>query len=143
MPRLKSTKQPLLCPREFEKPYLIKEIQRAASINLSSLKMSYIIFRSPESTWPNLPERALYRVISPPVEAFHGKRFYLCGTDGKKNFGSHLQTQPPESKAFDYLKRGELISIENPLVKPNALDIIKGTKVTIEAACGKPLVEYE
>ena len=138
-PALQTPNSPCYAQREFEKPYLVKEIQRAAQINLGSLKMSYIIFRSPKAQWPAFPEEKLYRVISPPVNSFQGKRYYLCGTDGKKSLGSHLEPPPPESKAFEYLKRGELIAIENPLDKVHSLDIIKGTKVTVKAACGKSL----
>lgn len=127
--------------RDMEKPYLIKEIQRAAQINLSSLKMSYVIFRNPNAGWPVLSNKLHYRIISPPVESYQGKRYYLCGTDGKKNLGSHLEKHPAESRAFEYLRRGELISIENALSKQNALDIVQGTKLTIEAACGKPIPE--
>lgn len=142
-PALKVKNSPCYAQREFEKPYLIKEIQRAASINLSSLKMSYIIFRHPSAGWPHLPDRNLYRVMSPPVDSYHGKRFYLCGTDGKKQLGTHLRTHPQESRAFEYLRRGELISLENALDKHNAIDIIEGTKLRIEAACGKPLPEID
>jgi hypothetical protein len=142
-PSLQVTNSPCYAQRELEKPHLIKEIQRAAQINLSSLKMSYIIFRSPEAQWPQLPEIPLYRVISPPVESYQGKRYYLCGTDGKNNLGSRLKEQPPESRAFDFLRRGELISVVDALTTPHSLDIIEGTKLTIEAACGKPLHEQE
>jgi SAM-dependent methyltransferase len=125
--------------RDFEKPYLIREIQRSAQINLGSLKMSYLILRHPEAEWPTLPDRPLYRIISPPVETHTGKRFHLCGTDGKKDLGSHLKDQPPEARAFDYLKRGELISIDGAMVKQQHFDIIPGTRVKIEAALNKPL----
>lgn len=136
-PALKVQNSPCYAQREFEKPYLIKEIQRATSINLSSLKMSYIIFRNPSAGWPELPSRKLYRVISPPVESYHGKRFYLCGTGGKKQLGSRLKIYPKESRAFEYLRRGEVISFENALESANAIDIVEGTTVRVEAACGK------
>lgn len=125
--------------RDFEKPYLIKEIQRAAQINLNSLKMSYLILRHPEASWPILPDYPLYRVISPPIDTHAGKRYYLCGTDGKKDLGSHFKEQAPEARAFDYLKRGELISIKNALVKQQHFDIVVGTRIKIEAALNKPL----
>jgi hypothetical protein len=142
-PALKTAHSPCYAQRELEKPFLLKEFQRAAQINLSSLKMSYIIFRNPQATWPELPERPLYRVISPPVESFQGKRYYLCGVDGKKNLGSHLNPAPKEARAFDFLRRGELISVENPLEKQQALEIVQGTSLSVEAACGKPLMEKE
>lgn len=133
------TKNLCYAQRDFEKPYLIKQIQRAAQINLSSLKMSYLIMRHPEAGWPSLPDRPLYRIISPPIDTHTGKRFHLCGTDGKKDLGSHFKEQPPEARAFDYLKRGELISIENALVKQQHFDIVVGTRIKIEAALNKPL----
>jgi hypothetical protein len=138
-PALKSEKNPCYAQRKLEKAYLIREFQRAAEINLGSLKMSYVILKNSTSEWPHLPPGELFRVISPPIDSYTGKRYYLCGTVGKRNLGSHLQEQPKESKAFDYLKRGELISIANALEKPNVLDIIEGTEVKVVAACGKPL----
>jgi hypothetical protein len=141
-PALKTPNSPCYAQREMEKPFLIKEFQRAAQINASSLKMSYLILRSPQAAWPTLPSSPLYRVISPPIESFQGKRYYLCGTDGKKNLGSHLNPPPKEARAFEYLRRGELISIENPLEKQQSLDIVQGTAIKVEAACGKPLPEF-
>jgi len=141
-PALKANSQ-CYAQRELEKPPLIKEIQRAASINLSSLKMSYLIVRTPAAGWPNIGDKPLYRVISPPLDTFSGKRFYLCGTDGKKQLGTHIETHPIESRAFEYLKRGELISIEGALEKQSALDIVQGTIVRVVAARGKPLPESD
>lgn len=138
-PTLKSTGSFCYAQRDMQKPHLLKEIQRAASINLSSLKMTYLLVRSPEAKWPEQPEKPLYRVVSPPVENYRGKRFYLCGTDGKKNLGSHFKEQPAETRAFDYLKRGELISISGALQQRDALDLIEGSSLTVEAAIGKPL----
>jgi hypothetical protein len=140
-PALQTEKSPCFAQREMEKPFLIKELQRAAEINLSSLKMTYLLVRNPALGWPQLADKKFYRVISPPVEAFQGKRFYLCGTDGKKSLGCHLRQVPQEAKAFDYLRRGELISIENPLEKNNAMDIVQDTHVSLEAALGKPIPE--
>lgn len=141
-PALQTANSPCYAQREFDKPHLIKEIQRASNINLSSLKMSYIIFKSPGSTWPVLEkDKKYYRTISPPVESFQGKRFYLCGTDGKKNLGSHFKEQPVEAKAFDFLRRGELISLSHALERNHFLDIIQGTHLKVEAACGKPIPE--
>lgn len=135
------TKNPCYAQRDFEKPFVIKEIQRAAQINLSSLKMSYLIMRTPESSWPILPDYPVHRVISPPMDSHFGKRFHLCGTEGKKDLGSHLKEQPPEARAFDYLKRGELISIEGALIKQQHFDIVMGTRIRVEAALNKPLPE--
>lgn len=142
-PALKTQNSPCYAQREFDKPFLIKEIQRAAAINLSSLKMSYVIFRNPSAGWPDIGDQKLYRVISPPVDSFGGKRYYLCGTDGKKQLSSHLETYPPESRAYEYLKRGELISFTGALENQNAIDVVQDTKVHVDAPCGKPVPEKE
>lgn len=136
-PALKVKNSPCYAQREFEKPLLIKEIQRAASINLSSLKMSYILFRHPDAQWPNLPDKQLYRVISPPVESHLGKSFYLCGVEGKKRLRLRTKTVPAGSKAFEFLRRGELLGIENAHEQGIDFEITKETKITVEAALGK------
>lgn len=137
-PALQTKNSPCYAQREFEKPYVLKEIQRAAQINLGSLKMSYLILKSPKAECEKRAEKPVYRVISPPVDSHTGKRYYLCGTDGKKSLGSHLTDHPQESRAFEYLKRGELISLEGALEKGSQFEIVLGTRVKIEAALGKP-----
>lgn len=142
-PALQTKNSPCYAQREFEKPYIIREIQRAASINLSSLKMSYIIFRHPDAGWPSLPDKELYRVISPPVESHMGKTFYLCGVEGKKRLSSRVEKLPKAAKAFDFLRRGELISIENPCRHGIDFEVANETAISIEAALGKTIpIEY-
>jgi SAM-dependent methyltransferase len=142
-PALKTPNSPCYAQREMKKPFLIKEIQRAAEIKLSSLKMTYLLIRSPKA--PKLPllTREMYRVISPPIETYQGNRYYLCGTQGKKTLSSHLKEHPPESRAFDYLRRGELIEISKPLEHGQSFEIVNGTQVTVVAACGKPAPNFE
>lgn len=137
-PALKTKNSPCYAQREFERPYLIKEIQRAASINLSSLKMTYLLFRHPDADWPTLPEKELYRVISPPVESHGGKAFYLCGVEEKKRLSARTDKLPKTAKAFDFLRRGELISIEDAYCHGKDFEITEETKIAIEAALGKP-----
>lgn len=141
-PALKANSQ-CYAQRMLEKPRMIKDIQRTASINLNSLKMSYLIFRNPLAGWPDIENQPLYRIISPPIDTFTGKRFYLCGTEGRRQLGSHIENHPLESRAFEYLKRGELIAVSDALGKQNALDIVQGTVVRVVAACGKPLPDMQ
>ncbi|MGZ3732207.1 MAG: small ribosomal subunit Rsm22 family protein [Parachlamydiaceae bacterium] len=142
-PALKTPNSPCYAQREKKKPFLIKEIQRAAEIKLSSLKMTYLLIRSPKAHQLPLLTREMYRVISPPIETYQGNRYYLCGTQGKKTLSSHLKEHPPESRAFDYLRRGELIEITQPLEHGQSFEIVNGTQVTVLAACGKPAPNFE
>lgn len=138
-PALKAKNSPCYAQREFEKPFLISEIQRGAKIFLSSLKMSYVIFRYPGAEWPALPDGDFYRIISPPVDTHQGKTFYLCGTQGKKRLSSNLQTFPPQLRSFEYLKRGELISVEGATEEGKDFILTPESAMRIEAACGKPI----
>ena len=131
--------EPCFAQREMEKPFLIKELQLAAHINLSSLKMSYILFRNPASGWPDLPDGKFYRVISPALESFQGTRFYLCGTDGKKTLESSQPELGLDARAFQYLRRGEVVAVQRALEKPSGYVIVKETEVKVEAALGKPI----
>lgn len=142
-PALQHASSPCFAQRKFEKPFLIKEIQRAAQINLSSLKMSYLILKCPATGWPRLEEKDLYRVISPPIDTFRGKRYFLCGTDGKKTLGTRLQEHPKQSRAYEYLQRGDLISIKNPLSVKDDFEITPDTEIKLEAPCGKPVPEID
>lgn len=128
---------PCYAQREYEKPPLLKELQRGAGINLSSLKMSYLLLRNKQAGWPEVEPS--YRVISPPIDTMQGKRFFLCGTDGKKTLGTTLKIHPKPSRAYEYLKRGELIAIEKGSVNKNAIEIVEDTIVKVIAPLGKPL----
>ena len=140
-PALKHASSPCFAQRPLiDKPFMIKEIQRAASINLSSLKMSYLILRSPLFTPPALPNN-LYRVVSPALNTFRGERYFLCGVAGKKTLGTTIQgDHPKHSKAFDYLKRGDVISIDEAVTLGDDMQITSETLLQLKAPCDKPLL---
>ncbi len=120
------SKSPCYAQREYEKPYFIKEIQRGASIFLNSLKMSYLILKSPHAKWPQVPnEASLFRVVSPPIEHYVDKRYYLCGVNGKGKLELSLA-----EKSYE-LQRGSLIQLEGR------------SKYKMVAAPGKPLPEID
>jgi SAM-dependent methyltransferase len=137
-PALKHPKSNCYAQRPIELPYLQKEVQRSAGIHLGSLKMSYLILRNtplPELTKP------LYRIVSPPVKTLHGERFFLCGNEGQKTLGTSLKEHPKHSRAFHYLRRGDLISVEKATERKNDLEITEETFVNLNAPCDKPLPE--
>jgi SAM-dependent methyltransferase len=142
-PALQTKNSPCYAQREFFKPYLIREIQRAAQINLGSLKFSYIIFRNPVSGWPKLDNKPYYRIISPPIEAFHGEKYYICGTEGKKSLGSRVAAVPKDAKAYEFIKRGELITFSDVHETESTVELTKDSKLKVAAACGKPLPAIE
>lgn len=132
------SKAPCYAQRPLDKPFMIKEIQRACHINLSSLKMSYLLLPSPEAPIETL-QNNLYRVVSPPVHTFKGERFFLCGVKGKKTLGSTLQEHPKQSKAFAFLKRGDVIAIEKGAELEDDIQVTEKTTLELVAPCDKPL----
>lgn len=125
--------------RELEnKPFMIKEIQRATKINQSSLKMSYLLLGSLDAKLPTLSD-TLYRIVSPPVRTPRGERLFLCGVLGQKTLGSTLPEPPPSCKAYSYLKRGDVVSIENATELDDDLQIISSTSLRLYAPCDKPV----
>ena len=78
-------------------------------------------------------------MISPAVETFRGERVFLCGKEGKKSLGSQLKEHSVKARAFDYLRRGDVIAIHNALHLKDQLDITEETSVTLEAPAGKPV----
>jgi SAM-dependent methyltransferase len=138
-PALKHGSSPCFAQRPIEKPFMIKEIQRAAQINLSSLKMSYLILGSLKVTPPPLPDN-LYRIVSPPLPTFRGERYFLCGVQGKKTLGTTLTEHPKHSRAFEYLKRGDVVSVEQSVSLGEDMQITEKTIVELIAPCDKPVL---
>lgn len=124
--------------RTLDKHPMIKEIQRAAHINLSSLKMSYLILKAPGSHLPERPH-TLYRVVSPYLNTFRGNRYFLCGAAGQKTLGTTLKEHPKESKAFEYIQRGDVLEIQHALELENDLQVRESTVVTLKAPADKPV----
>ena len=124
----------------LEKTELIGAIQRNTEIHSNSLRMSYVIFKSPESLWPELKKPEVYRVVSPPVETYHGKRYYLCGYNGKKVLNIR-QAIPEKAKAISFLRRGDVISIKHALEKDNGFYLLDETEIKVESSCSKAIPE--
>jgi hypothetical protein len=129
-------KAPCFAQREYKKPHLMAEIQRSAEINLSSLKMSYLIVSKKSYIDTQEP---LYRVVSPALQTRFGKRYSLCGQEGYKSLGTRLKEHPKETKAFDYLQRGDVVLVKDAFISKDTFEIIENTQLTVESAVGKPI----
>lgn len=146
-PAKKHQSSPCYAQRKWEKPYLLKEIQRGSGIFLNSLKMSYLIIRSPKMAKRSLTTTPLYRVISPPIDMLGEKRYFLCGTEGKKHIGcrkGHIGNDTPlpkELRAFQFLDRGSLITFSHTLEKNEAVDLVLDSSITLVAPCDRPVPE--
>lgn len=137
-PALSNTKTPCFTQRPFEKYFLINDMQKALKVNSSSLKMTYLLLCAPGEKTTHPEDVRLYRVVSPPLETFKGKRHFLCGVDGKKMLGSRLSSPTKISRAYEFIKRGDLISIKDALELEDDLVISEETEVLLRAPFDKP-----
>ncbi len=138
-PALAHGSSPCFTQRPFDKPFMINDIQKASNLNANSLKMTYLLLCPPGAKTTHPKEDRLYRVVSPPIETFKGPRHFLCGVDGKKTLGSQLKLHPNQSKAYEFLKKGDLIEIKNPIAIENDLIIGEETVFTLRAPFDKPV----
>lgn len=138
-PALAHGSSPCFTQRPFDKPFIINDIQKASKIHENSLKMTYLLLRPAGLKTTHPTGERLYRVVSPPIETFKGPRYFLCGTDGKKTLGTQLKAHPKQSKAYDFLKKGDLVQIEKPLELENDLIISEDTTFTLRAPFDKPV----
>lgn len=145
-PAKKHQSSPCYAQRKWEKPTFIKELQRGSGIFLNSLKMSYLIIRSPLMKKLQPAIDPLYRVISPPIDMLGEKRFFLCGTGGKRHIGCRKEffkdsnaVLPKELRAFQYLERGSLLTFSHIVEKKEAIDLVTDSTLTLVAPADKPM----
>jgi ribosomal protein RSM22 (predicted rRNA methylase) len=138
-PALSHGASPCYSQRPFEKPFLINDIQKSIKANTNSLKMTYFLLCPPGQKNSHPQGERLYRVVSPPIETFKGTRHFLCGVDGKKTLGSRLTSHPKSSKAYEYLKKGDVVSINNAIELEDDLIIAEETSFVLKSPFDKPL----
>ena len=126
--------------RPFDKPFLINDIQKSLKLNANSLKMTYLLLCPPGQKTTHPESQRLYRVVSPPIDTFKGTRLFLCGVDGKKTLGSRLKTHPKQSKAYEYLKKGDVVAIDNAAELESDLIITEETLFSLKAPFDKPVI---
>jgi hypothetical protein len=113
---------------EMEKNFMIQEIHRATQMRMNSLKMTYcMMMKEAPYQWP----KGACRVVMPIREGTDGKRrCKVCGEDGKIR-DMYLATEelPETSRAFEFLKRGDLITVEEAGNHGKNLTIVDETVV--------------
>ncbi|NDD57733.1 MAG: methyltransferase domain-containing protein [Chlamydiae bacterium] len=138
-PALAQGAAPCFTQRPLDKPFLINDIQKSLQIHSNSHKMTYLLLCPPNQKTTHPENKRLYRVISPPIETFKGKRHYLCGVDGKKTLGSRLTSYPKTLKAYEFLKRGDVVEINNPTELENDLILSEESQFFLAAPFDKPV----
>lgn len=141
-----ASKAPCFAQRQMVKSPFLAEIQRAARINASSLKMSYLLLKAPGEPAPQLarssPDETFHRVISPPFDSHLGRRFYLCGEGGKKDLGCRLRDETDHRVAtFRSMQRGGLYRLQNAPERKGHIEVDANTRFSLASQPGRPIPE--
>jgi len=123
--------------RKLEKPRMMQEIHKALSLHQQSLKMSYLLLSKQPIELPD--SETWYRIVSPPVSTYKGERLFLCGTKGSATLGSSLTEHTKETKAFSFLQRGDVVSVQNTEELDRDFLLTKESTLRLIAPLDKPL----
>jgi len=138
-PALSHGASPCFTQRPFDKPFMVNDIQKSLQIKANSLKMTYFLLCPPGAKTTHPEGNSLYRVVSPPIDTFKGTRHFLCGVDGKKTLGSQLKVHPKQSRAYEFLKKGDVVEVTSAVELDNDLIISEETQLTLRAPFDKPV----
>lgn len=140
------SKAPCFAQRQMVKSPFIAQIQRAARINASSLKMSYLLLKGPGDPPPQLarsaPDETYHRVISPSYESYLGRRHYLCGEGGQSDLGCRLTDRSDyRVETFRSMQRGGLYRLQGAQERNGHIEVDANTRFSLAAQPGRPIPE--
>jgi len=138
-PALSHGSSPCFTQRPFDKPFIINDIQKSLQTKANSLKMTYFLLCPPGEKTTHPDQARIYRVVSPPIETFKGTRHFLCGVDGKKTLGSQIKVHPKQSRAYEFLKKGDVVELKDPIELEDDLMVTEETTLTLRTPFDKPL----
>lgn len=127
--------------RSWQMPPVIEELARAAQLHKESLKMSYLLLAPKGEAWPELPKGRLFRVVSEALEGKGRQRFMACGPEGRTGIAMQTKHETKQNRAFMYLKRGDVLRLDETEPRGDGLSLSDKTTVKIVAPAGKPLPE--
>ncbi len=99
---------------EWDAPQIVKDIDRLTGFDKNRLNYSCMIFRKDGLSLADIAERdgnSYFRAVSDLLVMKGDKRIYLCGKEGRILAGRLNREASPSNRAFDDLKRGDLVEV--------------------------------
>ena len=117
--------------RHWDPPEAVKELDEQTGLRKDSLKFSYLILRNDARALADVYGPESYRVVSEPLVSKGKREFYFCGKEGRRLATRLDKDASPGNRAFEFLKRGEIVRVEGLVVEERRFRITKESLVKL------------
>ncbi len=101
-------------------PHSVQKIADAAGLDRNAVKMTWFAFS--KSALPSFNDESIFRVVSEPMLNKGGRvRYLLCGQKTRIPFSAKKDDAAAMAGGFFRIKRGDVISVENPEFRESGL----------------------
>jgi SAM-dependent methyltransferase len=119
----------------WETPETVRILARRTGLDKDSLKAAWFLARPPfaPAALPRsaYPEDA-FRVVSDPLLNKAGRiRYLLCGASGRFPFSAPAEDPRSRTSGFSYLRRGDVIRVENPENRESGWGLGSATRIEV------------
>jgi hypothetical protein len=114
-------------------------IAAAAGLRKESLKMSYLLMASPNSTWNEPPQGRAFRIVSEPLQGKGRLRYMGCGPEGRIGLALQEKHRTEQNAAFFRLQRGDVIVLTEAEARGDGLALSQRSEVRIVSPAGRPV----
>lgn len=119
----------------WETPETVRILARRTGLDKDSLKATWLLARPPAA--PTILPRSAYpedafRVVSDPLLNKAGRiRYLLCGGPGRFSFSAPAEDSGSKKSGFTYLRRGDVVRIENPEIRESGWGLSSSTRIEV------------
>lgn len=123
----------------WDTPETVRILARRTGLDKDSLKATWFLARPPKAP-ACLPRSAYpedaFRVVSDPLLNKAGRsRYLLCGGSGRFPFSASAEDPRALKSGFAYLRRGDVIRVENPEIRESGWGLGPETRIEV-LPCG-------
>ena len=125
--------------RSWQRPPLVEMIAAAAGLRKESLKMSYLLMASPNSTWNEPPQGRAFRIVSEPLQGKGRLRYMGCGPEGRIGLALQEKHRTEQNAVFFRLQRGDVIVLTEAEARGDGLALSERSEIRIVSPAGRPV----
>ena len=114
-------------PWEF--PEIIREVDGLIGLRKDSLKFSYLVIRKDGLSIKDIYGDSSFRVVSESLVSKGKVEFYVCGKEGRRLVTRLDKDKGIKNKAFEDLRRGDMVGFEAVIDEGKRLRVGKDTNV--------------
>ena len=115
----------------WERPALVKKLDKLTGLRKDSLKFSYLLLRKDGAALSDLCGPNAFRVVSEPLVSKGKREFYLCGAGERKLVTRLDKDADNRNHVFEIMKRGDVVVFDRLSDEENRYKVNKDTLVTL------------